>query len=302
MRDINNVLLCGMGAIGSIYVNILKDYAPIDFRVLVDKTRLERYTKNPIIYNGKILSVNYLLPESNNFKADLIIIATKMSGLNDALEQIKNFVNEKTIILPLLNGVMSEEIIASHYGREQVLYSYFIGHSSVRTGNSIVHDGVNKIVFGSDNPNDIESVLTVKAFFDKCGISYEIPEDIKHSLWAKFMLNVSSNPTTALLRKNFGQMLSSEKFMTLAVKIMKEVQAVAKAEGIKSADNLVDETVAKLHTMCPEGKTSMFQDVLAGRKTENDIFAGAVVQLGQKHNIPTPYCSILKEFFDIIDE
>ncbi len=302
MRKINNVILCGMGAVGSIYADILKDYSPIDFRVLLDKARLERYTKNPMIYNGKILNVNYLLPEAPNFKSDLIIIATKMSGLDDALSQIKNFVGKDTIILPLLNGVMSEEIIASHYGREQVLYSYFIGHSSVRTGNSIVHDGVNTIVFGSDNPNDKESVLIVKNFFDECGISYEIPEDIKHSLWAKFMLNVSSNPTTALLRKNFGQMLSSDKFMALATKIMKEVQAVAKAEGINNSEKLIDETLEKLNTMCPEGKTSMFQDVLAGRKTENEIFAGAVVQLGKKHGIATPYCCILKEFFDIIDE
>ena len=115
------------------------------------------------------------------------------------------------------------------------------------------------------------------------------------------MLNVSSNTTTALFRKTFGEMLSNEKFMEFAKKIMKEVQLVAEAEGIKNSENLVDETLSNLQKMTPEGKTSMLQDVEAGRLTENEIFTGAVLELAKRHGIQTPYCKFLKECFDIID-
>ena len=54
--------------------------------------------------------------------------------------------------------------------------------------------------------------------------------------------------------------------------------------------------------MIPDGKTSMLQDVEAGRKTEVDIFAGTIVKLGLKHNIPTPYNKILMEMIEIIHE
>ena len=65
---------------------------------------------------------------------------------------------------------------------------------------------------------------------------------------------------------------------------------------------MIEKTVKHLQTMMPEGKTSMLQDVEAGRKTEVDMFAGTMVKLGAKHNIPTPYNKILKELVEIIHE
>ena len=301
MRDIKNIILCGCGAVGSVYADIFSKCPKINFRVLVNEERLKRYKVNPIIFNGIPLQLNYILPSEVDFKADLIIIATKMSGLSDALSQMENFVAEDTVILPLLNGVMSEEIVAAKYGRNKVLYSYFIGHSAVRVGNSITQDGVNTIVFGSDCPADVENVSRVKSLFDACKVNYSIPEDIKHSLWLKFMLNVCANPTTALFRANFGQMRSNPLHMNIALKILREVQLVAKAEGIKNSDMLVDETLDHLKLIAPQGKTSMLQDVEAGRKTENDIFAKTVVALAKKHAIDTPYCSVISELFDVID-
>lgn len=300
MKDIKNVLICGVGAVGSIYADKIQNFDSESLRVLVDEQRLKRYLDNPIVFNGKELNFNYVLPDENNYKADLIIIATKFYGLEDAINNIKNFITDDTVILSLLNGVTSEEIIAKAYGRDKLLYSYFIGHSAIRTGNSVVHDDVNTIVYGSENEADNENVLRVKKYFDKAGINYKIPEDIKHSLWLKFMLNVCENQPTAILRMTFGEMLENSCFMDFAIEVMKEVQAIAKAEGVKNSEAMIDETVAHLHTMIPEGKTSMLQDVEAGRKTEVDMFAGTVMQLGIKHNIPTPYNKVLKEMVEII--
>ena len=299
MREIKNVILCGLGAIGSVYADKLQQ-ADCKFRVLVDTLRLERYKLNPIKYNGNLLNVNYILPNDSDFKADLIIIATKMSGLNFALDEIENFVGDNTIIISLINGVKSENLIAKKYGKEKVLYSYFIGHSAVRNGNNIFHDGVNKVVFGSDNPDDIEKVSAVKTFFDKIKINYEISKDIKRSLWIKFMLNVSANPITAMFRMTFGQMLNNKSAMNLAKQIMKEVQLIAKAEGVNNTETMIEETLEQLSTMSPQGRTSMLQDVEAGRQTEIDIFAGTVSELGKKHNIKTPYCDFLNDAFAVI--
>ena len=99
MKDIKNVLICGIGAIGSIYASRLQNYDKEHLRVLVDEKRLERYIKSPVLFNGHALCFNYVLPTETDFKADLIIIATKFSGLAEAAENIKNFVKEDTIIL-----------------------------------------------------------------------------------------------------------------------------------------------------------------------------------------------------------
>lgn len=285
MKNIENVLICGLGAIGSIYANKIKGA-----KILVDSDRLERYKKNPTTFNGKVMELDYILPDEE-FKADLIIIATKYDGLVDAVDNIKNFVGENTLILSLLNGVTSEKFIAERYGAEKVVYSYFIGHSAVREGRNITQDGVNTIVMGANEH--------IRKYFDNVGINYEISDDIIRSMWLKFMLNVSSNQTTALMRLTFGEMLSNKKCMEFVVNVMKEVQTIAYAEGVKNTETMIDDALEALKMMCPEGKTSMLQDVEAGRKTEVDMFAGVMIELGEKHNIPTPYNKVLKELIEI---
>lgn len=285
MREIENVLICGLGAIGSIYADKIKGA-----KILVDSDRLERYQKNPTTFNGKVMELDYILPD-DEFNADLIIIATKYDGLADAVENIKNFVGENTLILSLLNGVTSEKFIAERYGAEKVVYSYFIGHSAVREGRNITQDGVNTIVMGANE--------RIQKYFDKVGINYEVPDDIIRSMWLKFMLNVSSNQTTALMRLTFGEMLGNKKCMEFVVNVMKEVQTIAHAEGVKNTETMIDDALEALKMMCPEGKTSMLQDVEAGRKTEVDMFAGVMIELGEKHNIPTPYNKVLKELIEI---
>ena len=294
-----NILICGIGAVGSIYAEKIQKYSPDNLKILVDEQRLQRYTKNPPVFNGKELRLNYILPDDKDFKADIIIIATKFDGLSDAVRNIKNFVKENTVILSLLNGVTSEEIIAREYGWDKLLLSYFIGHSAMRDGRFITHDGVGKIVFGAKG-SDKTNEKPVQNFFDKLNIDYEIPNDIEHALWLKFMMNVSTNQPSAILRMTFGEMNANEYFMDFAKKLMREVQMIAKAEGVKNTAVMIDEALEAVASMVPNGKTSMFQDVLAERKTEAEMFAGTMINFGKKHNIPVPYNELMYEMFNIL--
>lgn len=304
MREIKNVLICGIGAVGSIYANKINEYNSSHLKVLVDKSRLEKYIQKPKIFNGKELKFNYILPDYNDFKADLIIIATKFDGLYEVKENIKNFVKENTIILSLLNGVTSEEILAEKYGWQNILLSYFIGHSAMRNGNEIYHDGVGTIVFGVKDSvkTDKNNIDILKNFFDKVGISYKTPHDMYRALWLKFMLNVSSNQLSAILKMTFGQMQNNETCRKFLTNVMNEVIEIAKVQGVQNTQTMIEEAFENFDKMMPEGKTSMLQDVESKRKTEVEMFAGTVIELGKKHNINTPYNKILKEMIEIIQD
>lgn len=299
MCEIKNVLICGIGAVGSIYADKISKFSPDNLKVLVDKERFERYSNSPMVFNGKELRLDYVLPENNNFKADLIIIATKFDGLDFAVQNIKNFVKADSVIISLLNGVTSEAVIAKKYGSDKLLLSYFIGHSAMRDGRFITHDGVGRIVFGAKDANKTNE-LRLSKYFDQVGIDYTIPEDMVHSLWLKYMINVSTNQPSALLRMTFGEMKANEKFLDFAKKLMQEVQAVAKAEGVKNTDSMVEKAMQVFSKMLPEGKTSMYQDILAGRKTEVEMFSGTMIEFGKKYNIPVPYNAFMYEMFNII--
>ena len=285
-----NVLLCGLGAIGAIYADKLSKSGDIDFCVLVDQNRKNLYAQNPTFLNGCKLNLRYIL-SSEDFSADVIIIATKNNDLLDVLDSVKGFVNDNTIFLSLLNGITSEKIIADRYGQEKVLLSYYIGHSAERDGRNIFHDGVNTIVFGSKSNND--NVLKIKKLFERVNINYEIPNDIEHSLWFKFMVNVALNQTTALYKITVGEMLENEDAYQFFNNLINEVEKVAIAENINNSHSLRDEVCAFVNSMPYDSKTSMLQDVLANRKTEISTFAGTMVELGKKYKIDVPYNNLV---------
>ncbi len=296
---INNVLICGTGAVGSIFADkIQKSGATL--KVLVDDARLEKYKKTPPVLNGKALDLDYILP-GGSFDADLIIIATKFTGLAEAVDNIANFVRgehnsagENTIIISLLNGITSEEIIAERYGAEHVEKVYFIGHSAMRVGVDVTSGENNTIVFGGNS--------RLKEFFDRAGIDYQVHEDIERSMWRKLILNIAVNQLSAIFKMTFGQIVRNRKFLELSKLLMDETALVAQAAGIADAKTLADEAFVQLSTVAsPEGKTSMLQDVEAKRKTEVEIFSGTIVDLGKKYNIPTPYNKIVKEMVEVME-
>ena len=94
-NKINKVLLVGLGGVGTVYANLLNN-ADVDLRVLVNNERLKKYRKTPRELNGKACDFKYILP-TESFQPDLVIIATKSNGLNDAIEQIKPFINDDFI-------------------------------------------------------------------------------------------------------------------------------------------------------------------------------------------------------------
>ena len=278
MNGIKNVLICGIGAVGSIYAQKIQKFSPKDLKILVDEERFTRYSKNPMVFNGKDLVLDYVLPENKDFKADLIIIATKYDGLSDAVKNIKNFVKSDTVILSLLNGVTSESIIAKEYGQDKLLLSYFIGHSAMREGRFITHDGAGKIVFGEKNNKMLsENILKIKELFDRAQVDYEIPEDMDYSRWYKFMINVGTNQASAVLEAPYKLFQTSAPAMDFAKNLMKEALILANLEGVKHTENMLQEAVDTIMTMLPDAQTSMLQDILAKRKTEADIFSGTII-------------------------
>lgn len=291
MKKIENVMLCGLGAIGSIYA--VKLFKVCNFKLILNQQRKISYKKNPLVFNGQTYKFN---TAEKGDTADLIIIATKNNGFLDAVDSISSYVNDSTLILSLLNGIDSEELLKEKFNAENVPYAYFVGHTSTRNNRNVIHDGTGKIVFGEKN-NKIpsENILKIKELFDCAQIDYEIPEDMDYSRWYKFMINVGTNQASAVLEAPYKLFQTSVQAMDFAKNLMKEVQVLAELEGVNHTENMLKEAVDTIMTMIPDAQTSMLQDILAKRKTEADIFSGTIMRLAKKHNIETPYNKIVYE-------
>lgn len=303
MREIKKVAIIGLGAIGSIYALKIHEFNPRCLQVILDQSRYEKYIQNGLNINNVRYDFNYVLPGSDNEKVDLILIATKSNGLLAALEAIEGFVGPNTIIMSLLNGISSEELIAEKFGWDKVLYSFFIGHISTRVDNNVSHDGVATIVFGeADNTMISDKTAAVRDFFAKAGIEYQIPQDMMFALWSKFMINVGYNQSSAVLLAPYRVFQECDQATAIANKLMDEVVSLAVKAGIKNPDKMLEAAIGIVQAMPPAAKSSMLQDVEAKRQTEVDIFAGTVCALGKKYNVATPYNEVFLHLLNALDQ
>ncbi|WP_068677428.1 ketopantoate reductase family protein [Oceanobacillus sp. Castelsardo] len=302
MRSIQTVSLVGLGAIGAIFGKKLQNYLGDKFQVIVNKERMERYQKTGITINGEKQKFHYITPDTEVEPADLVIIATKNAELKQAIVDARNHIGKDTIILSLLNGISSEEEIYDATENEHILYSMTYQNDPIRHKQEINYQHMGLICFGEKNGSLSEDVLAVKDLFDRAEVPYEIPKDVWHVIWAKFMFNVAVNQISAVLKapySNFQKIPELKEWMEFA---MYEVVALSKEVGVNLTDKDVHQYRPILQNLSPNGKTSMLQDIEANRKTEVEFFAGKVCELGKKYSVPTPINDQLYKMIHIMEE
>ena len=150
-----------------------------------------------------------------------------------------------------------------------------------------------QIIFNERDSRVTDRIRAIAGLFDRAGIWYEISSDILHDMWWKFAFNIIVNSLSAVMRLDYSQMNDNNAFRRLVRMLYHEIRAVALSEGIRLTVDDEERCFAVLGSMNGRGKTSMLQDVEAGRETENRFFAGSLSALGKKHSLPTPLCDML---------
>jgi 2-dehydropantoate 2-reductase len=302
MRRIERVVICGAGAVGSLYVPLLHDLKPGLVSVLAGGARRERLRAEGLTVNGRRLDVPVVAPGDTVPPADLLLVAVKQHHLARTIEDARGLVGPDTVIVSLLNGITSEVILGRAFGGEKILPAFVLGTDSVREGTATRHSSMGHVYFGA-RTNDPEDprVAAVRDLFERARIPYRVPADILREQWFKFMLNVGVNQVSALLRATYGAFETVPEVRDLTRAAALEVVALSRAEGVALVAEDVDRIFPVLAKLAPGGKTSMLQDVEARRKTEVEIFAGAVVELGRRHGVPTPVNEVLGQMLVAVE-
>lgn len=285
---IEKVAIIGAGALGAAYGSILYEMDPRCVSFIASGARYDKLKRDGVVVNGKRYGIAVESPVEAS-PADLLIVAVKHHHLDQAIGEMKGAVGPETTILSVMNGIDSEERIGAVYGMDKVVYGLTLGIDAVREGNSVNYKNQGRILFGeAKNLSMTDRVRRIKELFDRAGIAYVIPPDMIRSLWFKYMVNVGANQTSAVLRADYGTLKTSPEARELMDSAMREVIAIARAMKVDLSEKDIEEWYRVLEPLNPEGKTSMFQDVEAGRKTEVEMFAGNVIELGKRCGVATP--------------
>ncbi len=289
MERIQNVGILGAGAMGAYFAERFFDTPDFSTVLIARGERLDRLKSEGLVVNGKPCRIPAIHPDEAVSAVDFMIIALKYHQLEEAIQGLGKLVGDSTTIISVMNGLESEEYIGSIYGMDKVLYAISVGIDAVRQGNVITYANPGKHFFGeAHNTRLSRRVLRVREAFEKAGIAHETPEDMIRTLWWKFMINVGMNQASAVLRAPYGVFQTSPEARDLMDALMREVIALADAMHINLTNRDVEEWYSFLKALSPQGKTSMLQDIEAGRKTEVEIFGGKVVELGDIHGVQTP--------------
>lgn len=298
MQPIKRISVIGAGAMGSVYAAKLFEMDKDCISLLAKGKRLQRLKKQGLIVNGKPYALPVTGVQEKGPPSDLIIVAVKHHHLPEAIKDMKNRIGDHTVVLSVMNGIESEEQIGAVYGMDKVLYAVAVGIDALRRGNSMTYTKQGKIYFGeAENVVLTDRVKQVQSLFDRAGIAYETPEDMIRTLWWKFMINVGTNQTSAVLRAPFSVLQTSKDARELMASSMREVMAVAKAKRVDLFEEDLENWYSVLSGLSPQGRPSMLQDIEAKRKTEVEMFAGKMIQLGKELEIPVP---VNETFFRII--
>jgi len=205
---------------------------------------------------------------------------------------MKPFVGPNTILISLMNGIISEEILGKAFPNAIILPAMIDKVDAVREAGNVRFSLPGIIHFGHEN-SDHPAIKLVSNLFNEAGIGYHVSEDLDRDMWWKFMINVGINQVSAILQAPYQLFQTEEIPNTLADAAMHEVIALAQAEGINLNTDDVMEWKKVLMSLHPAMKTSMCQDMEAKRKTEVEAFAGVVIERAKKAGIKTPTNEIL---------
>lgn len=289
--------MIGMGAVGSVFGMDLFNAYQSDFFAIASGSRAERLKVEGLQVNGEKFAIKVEEPDKKTEPAELILVCVKNYGLAAAIEDMRPFVGEGTIILPLLNGISATPALRAAYPEAKVLFGIAMGIDARRTGHAIDFTTRGTLQFGWEQNAEpyAPEVALVRQVLERTPIPLEIPADMERAAWQKWMLNVGYNQVTAAVDCFIYECTEVENYFRLVRAAMQEVVELAKARGVNLSEADRENTERFMAAFPRTAQTSMHQDIKAGRTTEVDYFGGIVAEYGREAGIPTPVNSLLHE-------
>jgi 2-dehydropantoate 2-reductase len=242
---------------------------------------------------------------------DLVVLAVKAPAVREVAAQIKPLLGPYTLLLSAMNGVPwwffdgfggawagsqlqsvdPQGQIASLLPSAHIIGS--VVHASCSTSSPAVvqHHFGNGLIIGEPSGQETPRVQALLALLQEAGFDATLSQQIQKDIWYKLWGNMTMNPISALTGETIDKMLGDDLLRGFVSAVMLEAKAIGEKIGIPIAQQPEDrhQVTLKLGAF----KTSMLQDVEAGRVVELDALVSSVREIGQLVQLPTPYTDAL---------
>lgn len=218
--------------------------------------------------------------------ADLFILLVRTPFTTDALRPFAGRIPARAMMLTLQNGIGNDEAIARALGRRVEIALGVTAQAAISLGPTAVRHRTNgPTIIGladGQRPPALEAIATA---FSEAGIPTRTTRHVIEHVWQKLLVNVGINALTALANLPNGELFTDPEMTTLVRRLVNEATSVMRSEGIPAPPRDPVDFVRAIAEATRTDRSSMLEDVLAGRRTEIDAINGEIVRLGERHGI-----------------
>ena len=237
---------------------------------------------------------------------DALLIMVKGPDTKAAMEGAKALIGKDTKVITLQNGIGNTDIIKEFVPEDRIYYGCLNMSATMDSPGTITGGlfGDNNIFIGSITRGDAQKRFGEEfcSLFTKGGITALYTDDIDREVWYKLLMNVAVNASCGLVRLRGGEAGEDQQFMLLAMDMVKEAIAVAKAQGIDlDLGYFMAEILPTARKSSGKHYPSMAHDMMITKaKTEIDFINGAIERLGATSGIPTPVNTTVSRLVRVI--
>ena len=237
---------------------------------------------------------------------DAVFLAVKAHSLPAAAERLAPLLGPETPVVAAQNGIpwwyfqrhggewegtRLESVdpggrIAAAIDARRVIGCVIFCSTRVAEPGVIEHIEGGRFAIGEPDGGASDRCRRIAEAFQRAGLKCPIRARIRHDLWVKAIGNAAVNPISALTRSTLGEILENSETRALVRQVMEESAAVAARLGIE-LDISIEQRMAGVEAI-RHHKTSMLQDLEAGRPLELEAITGAIVELADKLGVPAP--------------
>ena len=291
------ILVLGAGGIGGYFGGRLVEKGE-DVVFLVREKRKKQLEENGL----KIKSVNgdysftpkLITKEDRAEPFDIVLLSPKAYHLKGAIHDLRPFVGEKTVIIPLLNGISHLEILKESFNESQILGGLCIIETTLNASGEVVQTSpFDQLVFGELNHEKTDRIKKIGDTFAGTKADFRLSEQILQDMWHKYLRITVLSSITTLTRAPIGPIRESAGSKEFISRLYQEVTQIMRAYNAPIADNIEEEQLESISNLKFNFKTSMQRDMEKGSMIEGEHIQGYLMELANELNIETPYLDVI---------
>lgn len=291
------VMVLGAGAVGGYFGGrLVEKGADVSFLVRENRRSqlLQRGLRINSIHGDFAFEPKLVRSGEEAVPFDVILLSMKAYHYEDAINSVADYVGERTLILPLLNGIAHIEELQQRFGENRVLGGLcFIEATLNEHGDVVQTSPIHEMLYGEWNGGTSERVEALEQLFAGTKASFRLSKNIQRDMWHKYLFITTLSGITTLMNSAIGPIRDAANGWELICQLAQENASIIRALGAPIDDDIVDKQMEIFRKQGYITKSSMLRDMEKGLSVEAEHLQGYLLRHADKLGITAPLLRIV---------